>query len=243
MINGVFTFQWYLWQHKAVVRLVKPNSSWISTYVIACDGPPLTSTSPHQSSPAVRSSGKLVYQRSHPTTPHPPLPPPPPPPLSLPIQSGLGLQCFFSSYFWPTQGSRGKVGARAEPIHYSSCFFRWQPDDKILLRAPSIQHWDYTRALSSSTHHHQPLSPHQKPYTCIEGPTTTVAASPLQLILPVFFLFLLFLDFSPCNQKRMLSKKINRNMEPDKKTGRKAWRKMRPDTSALTWFLFGCGQT
>lgn len=63
MINGAFSFQWYLWQHKAVVRLVRPNSSWISIYVIACDGPPLTSTSPHQSSPAARSSGKLVYQR------------------------------------------------------------------------------------------------------------------------------------------------------------------------------------
>ena len=70
MINGAFSFQWYLWQHKAVVRLVRPNSSWISIYVIACDGPPLTSTSPHQSSPAARSSGKLVYQRSYPTTPH-----------------------------------------------------------------------------------------------------------------------------------------------------------------------------
>lgn len=168
MINGVFTFERYLWQHKAVVRLVKPNSSWISTYVIACDGPPLTSTSPHQSSPAARSSGKLVYQRSHPTTPHPP--PPPPPPLSLPIQSGLGLQCFFSSYFWPTQGSRGKVGARAEPIHYSSCFFQWQPDDKILLRAPSIQHWDYTRALSSSTPRHQPFSPHQSLIPALRAP-------------------------------------------------------------------------
>lgn len=71
MINGAFSFQWYLWQHKAVVRLVRPNSSWISIYVIACDGPPLTSTSPHQSSSAACSSGKLVYQRSHPSTPPP----------------------------------------------------------------------------------------------------------------------------------------------------------------------------
>lgn len=38
-------------------------------------------------------------------------------------------------------GVRGVgVGAGAEPIHYGSCFSRWQPDDGILLRAPSIQH-------------------------------------------------------------------------------------------------------
>lgn len=48
----------------------------------------------------------------------PPLPPQPLPPPSLPIQSGPRLQCFFSSYFWPMQGSRGESGSqsRAHPL-------------------------------------------------------------------------------------------------------------------------------
>lgn len=185
MINGAFSFQWYLWQHKAVVRLVRPNSSWISIYVIACDGPPLTSTSPHQSSSAACSSGKLVYQRSYPSTPppyccqhHHHLPP-------SPFNQAWGYNASLALTSDQRRGHGGKVGARAEPIHYSSCFSRWQPDDGILLRAPSIQHRDYTRALSPG--HTSPPAPEPSPKTLflpwgLYSPSTFDGACPLQLV-------------------------------------------------------------
>lgn len=165
MINGAFSFKWYLWQHKAVVRLVSPNSSWISIYVITCDRPPLTNTSPHQSSPTARSRGKLVYQCSRlPPPPPAPLPPPSPlPPPPSPFNQARGYNASLALTSDQRRGHGGKVGARAEPIHYSSCFSQWQPDDGILLRASSIQHWDYTRALSSNIPHWQAPSPHQNP--------------------------------------------------------------------------------
>lgn len=80
--------------------------------MIACDGPPLTSTSPHQSSRAARSSGKLVYQRGR--LP-PPLPTPPPP---SPFNQARGYNASLALTSDQRRGHGGESGSqsRAHPL-------------------------------------------------------------------------------------------------------------------------------